>query len=357
MRHAVIMAGGKGTRLWPLSRQNRPKQLLRLFEGKSLLQHAFERLRNLFAPDQICVITSQDHVAAVAGELPDLPDGNILGEPAIRDTANAICLAAAILRQKDPEAVVGIFTADHIIRPVDCFVDRVDLAYRMAEEQADAIVTLGITPTLPHTGLGYIHRGQRIADGVYRVQAFKEKPDLSTAKEYLDSGEYYWNSGMFIWQAATVLEEFRLHLPDALTKLTQVAAEWRGPRGREVAAEVYPTLKKISFDYAVMERARQVVVVELPCEWVDVGSFSTLESLYQPDDAGNVCVAAARLAQLGSVGNIVVSEQDHLVAAIGVEDLVIVHTADATLVCRKVDAQRIKDLAARLEKDFGGKYA
>ncbi len=357
MRHAVIMAGGKGTRLWPLSRQDRPKQLLRLFEGKSLLQHACERLRGLFAPEQIYVITSQDHVAAVAEELPDLPAGNILGEPAIRDTANAICLAAAILQHKDPEAVVGVFTADHIIRPVPLFVERVDLAYRTGEQHPNAILTLGIKPTLPHTGLGYIHRGQSIADGVYCVQAFKEKPDLSTAKEYLDSGQYYWNSGMFIWRAATVLEEFRLHLPDTLKKLTRVAAEWSGPRGREVAGQVYPTLQKISFDYAVMERAKKVIVVELPCEWVDVGSFSTLESLYEADESGNICVAGAKLAQIGSAGNIIVSEQDHLVAAIGVEDLIIVHTPDATLVCRKVDAQRIKDLAARLEKDFGGKYA
>lgn len=357
MRYAVIMAGGKGTRLWPLSREKRPKQLLQLFEGKSLLRHAFERLRSRFQPEQIYIITLQEHLPAVAEDLPELPAENLLGEPVGRDTANAICLTASILHQRDPEAVVGIFTADHIIRPVETFADRIETAYRMAEEHPDAIITLGITPTLPHTGLGYIHRGEKIADGVCRVKGFKEKPDLATAKEYLDSGEYYWNSGMFIWQARTVLAEFETCLPVAHQKLTQVALEWPSDRGRQLAREVYPTLQKISFDYAVMEKAKKVLVVELPCEWVDVGSFSTLESLYEPDEAGNITVAKAKLARLGATNNIIVSEQDHLVAAIGVEDLIIVHTPDATLVCRKVDAQRIKDLAATLETEFGGEYA
>lgn len=357
MRHAVIMAGGKGTRLWPLSREDRPKQLLHLFEGKSLLRHSFERLRTMFKSEQIHIITAEDHIEAVEEELPELPQENIFGEPAVRDTANAICLAAAILQKRDPEAIVGIFTADHIIRPVETFATRVDDAYRMAQQHSDAIVLLGIKPSLPHTGLGYIHRGQPIAPGIGWVQGFREKPDLSTAKEYLDSGEYYWNSGMFVWRAQTVLEEFARQLPDSHKKLSQVAWEWPADRSRQLAGEVYPTLKKISFDYAVMEHAKRVIVVELPCEWVDVGSFNTLESLYKGDDAGNVQVAEARFAQIGSAGNIVISEDEHLIAAIGVEDLIIVHTKDATLVCRKVDAQRIKDMATKLETDFGGKYA
>jgi mannose-1-phosphate guanylyltransferase len=355
MRYAVIMAGGRGTRLWPLSRQDRPKQLLRLFEGKSLLRHAFERLRTLFPPEQIYIVAAREHIQAVEEDLPELPKDNILGEPAIRDTANAICLAAAILHHNDSDAVVGIFTADHIIRPLETFANRMNLAYRMAEEHPDAIVTMGITPTLPHTGLGYIHAGERIGDGVRWVLGFKEKPDLPTAKEYLDSGEYYWNSGMFVWRAATVLEEFRAHLPDSHKKLTRVAVEWSVDP--QVASQVYPTLQKISFDYAVMEHAKKVIVVELSCEWVDVGSFSTLESLYEPDDAGNITVANAKFSQIGSADNIIISEQNHLIAAIGVEDLIIVHTPDATLVCRKVDAQRIKDLTAKLEKDFGGEHA
>lgn len=357
MRHAVIMAGGKGMRLWPLSRKDRPKQLLRLFEGKSLLRHAYARLRTMFPAGQIHVIAAEEHIAAIEEDLPELPVENILGEPAVRDTANAICLAAAILQKKDPEAIVGIFTADHIIRPVETFAARVDDAYRMAAEHPEAIALLGIKPSLPHTGLGYIHRGEKIAAGISWVKEFKEKPDLATAKQYLDSGEYYWNSGMFVWQAKTVLDEFARHLPDSHTKLSQVAFEWPTDKARQLASQVYPTLKKISFDYAVMERAQKVIVVELPCEWVDVGSFSTLESLYKADEAGNICVGEAQLAGLGAVGNIIVSEDEHLIAAVGVEDLIIVHTSDATLICRKMDAQRIKDLASRLETEFGGKYA
>jgi mannose-1-phosphate guanylyltransferase len=351
------MAGGKGTRLWPLSRQRRPKQLLRLFEGKSLLRHSFERLRTMFKPEQIHIITAEDHIEAVEEDLPELPEENLFGEPAVRDTANAICLAAAILRKRDPDAIVGIFTADHIIRPVETFASRVDDAYRMATEHPEAIVLLGIKPNLPHTGLGYIHRGEKIAPGISWVKEFKEKPDLPTAKQYLDSGEYYWNSGMFVWRAETVLAELARHLPDSHKKLSQIAVEWPADQARQLAGQVYPTLKKISFDFAVMEHATRVIVVELPCEWVDVGSFVTLESLYRSDDAGNIGVAHARLAQIGSAGNTVVSEDEHLIAAIGVEDLIIVHTPDATLICRKADAQRIKDLATRLETDFGGKYA
>ncbi len=357
MRHAVIMAGGKGTRLWPLSREDRPKQLLRLFEGKSLLRHAFERLRLMFSPDQIHIVAAEGHIAAIEAELPELPEENIFGEPAVRDTANAICLVAAILQKRDPEAIVGIFTADHIIRPPETFAARVDDAYRMAQEHSEAIVLLGVKPNLPHTGLGYIHRGEPISQGISWVKEFKEKPDLEKAKEYLDSGEYYWNSGMFIWRAETVLAEFARHLPDSHKKLSQVAFEWPTDHARHLAGQVYPTLEKISFDFAVMERAKHVIVVEMPCEWVDVGSFSTLESLYQSDGAGNIRVAEALLAQIGSADNIVVSEDEHLIAAIGVEDMIIVHTPDATLICRKVDAQRIKDMAQRLETDFGGKYA
>jgi len=357
MHYAVIMAGGAGTRLWPLSRAGRPKQLLRLFEGKSLLRHAFERLRAVFDPERIFIITVAAHLEAVAEDLPELPADNLIGEPVGRDTANAIGLATAILRKNDPDAVVGIFTADHIIRPVEVFADCIRRGYAAAEADAEALVTFGIKPTFPHTGLGYIQRGGELADGLYRVEQFKEKPDLATAREYVDSGRYYWNSGMFVWRAETVLAELRRHLPDSYEKLSRIAADWPSPRGKELADELYPTLQKISIDYAVMEKAAKVLVVEMPCEWQDVGSFIALESLYEADQHGNIAAAAAKFIEIDATGNIVVSEDEHLIAAIGVEDLIIVRTPDATLICRKADAQRIRNMAERLATEFDGKYA
>lgn len=357
MRHAVIMAGGAGTRLWPLSRRQRPKQLLRLFEGKSLLRHSFERLRPVLPAERIHVITLAEHADVIAAELPEMPRANLIGEPVGRDTANAVCLANAILSRRDPDAVVGMFTADQIIRPVDVFARVVDLGYRTAEQNPGALVTFGIQPTMPHTGLGYVHRGERAAEGVSYVRAFKEKPDLETARQYLASGEYFWNSGMFVWQARTLLDEICRHLPESHEKLSRVAWDWPSDQSTQLAAQVYPSLQKISFDYAVMEKARQVMVVEMPCEWIDVGSFPTIASMHPPDGAGNTSAGGATFRGIDAAGNIAISEQDHLIAAIGVEGLVIVHTPDATLVCRKEDAERVRGMAERLRDEFGGRYA
>lgn len=355
MRHAVIMAGGAGTRLWPLSRNNRPKQLMKLFDGKSLLRHSYERVAAMFPPQQINVITNQSHLESVAGEIPELPRMNLFGEPVGRDTANAVGMASAILARRDRDAVVGIFTADHVITPRDRFVETVDLAYRMAEKHADALVTLGIRPLGAVTSYGYIQRGDRMEPGVYQVKKFTEKPNQGEAMKYVASGEYYWNSGMFAWRADTILPQLRKHLPQSYGGICEIADAWDDPSRKEKINRLYPTLMRISIDFAVMERAEHVLVVELGCNWVDVGSWPAMESVIHADDDGNVN-ACPRTLHLASRGNIVVSEDEHLIATIGVDDLVIIHSRDATLICTKRDAQSIKELVANVREKFGEAY-
>lgn len=356
MQHAVIMAGGAGTRLWPLSRKQRPKQLLHLFGGKSLLRQAYERLAALLEPNSIYVITTAEHLDLVHQELPEVPVDNLFGEPCGRDTVNAVGLAAAILHERDPEGVMSIFTADHIITPVDRFTRAVDSALKRAAENPDALITIGVVPTTPETGFGYVHRGEPLGNDVYRVDRFVEKPDLETAKRYVASGEFYWNSGMFTWRIDTILEQLRKHLPESYPMLMELGQAWGGGSWAELAGKLYPELRKISVDFAIMEKAEQVLVVEMDCAWRDVGSWNALTEVLSADAAGNVRTGT-QVIHLGSTGNIVATEdEEHLIATIGVEDLVIVHSADATLVCKRSEAQAIRKLVAAIQSETGDRY-
>jgi len=361
--YAVIMAGGSGTRLWPMSRKGRPKQLLPLCpSGRSLLAETVARLEGLFEAERIFIIALADHLPPIAEALPRLPRENLIGEPCGRDTANAIGLAASILARKDPEATMGVFTADHLIEPVDAFQAALQAAYEQIDRQGHYLATFGIKPTWAHTGLGYIHRGSLLAQGqaerpaVYRVRAFKEKPKPRTARRYLASGEYYWNSGMFVWKVATILEQLGRHLPENAEKLRRLGQCYGQDDWAETAGEVYPTLKKISIDYAVMEKASDVMVVELPCRWVDVGSWTQLENVTGTDESGNALLGG-EMVMLDCKKNVLVCEdEDHLLAAVGVEDLIVVHTARATLVCPKDQAQRIKDLVSLIEQQKADRF-
>jgi mannose-1-phosphate guanylyltransferase len=347
MHHAVIIAGGSGTRLWPLSKQDRPKQLLKLFGGKSLLRLSFERLRSLLPPEQIYVITAKPYLEAMAAELPELPKANLLGEPCPRDTAPAVGLAAHLLALRDPNGVMGIFTADQIIDPVDQFRDTLARAFAAAEHHANALVTFGVRPHSPHTGYGYIHRGRTLEAGAYEIHGFKEKPDLLTAGMYVASGEYYWNAGMFVWRIPTILAQYEKHQPEMARDLREVAAEFDQPHRASAVLKRFSQIKKISVDFAIMEKADRVVCVELSCRWLDVGSWPSLAEIFAPDSSGNT-VVAPRVATIDSHGNILVSETDHLIAAVGVQDLIVVHSPHATLICSRADAQRIKDLVQQL---------
>ena len=347
------MAGGSGTRLWPLSRKSRPKQLLRIIDGRSLIYSAYERLSSLLKPQDIYIITLAEHLPAIAEELPMLPPENLIGEPMGRDTAAAIALSSAILHHQDSDTLMGVFTADHVIRPVERFVDIVRRGYAAAAQHGDALITFGIKPTEPHTGLGYIRRGRPAGDGVFEVTAFKEKPDLPTAQQYVSSGEYYWNSGMFVWRTAAILDQLRLHLPATAKTATELAAA--GSLTSDPAKSKYEALQKISIDHAVMEKAAKVLTVEMDLDWLDVGNWTALPGVLGSDKSGNTAAAPQSLA-VDSAGNIVVSEDDHLVALIGAENLVVVRSENATLVCHRDHVQKIKDLVARLETDGKADY-
>lgn len=352
---AVIMAGGSGTRLWPLSRRDRPKQLLRLLGGRSLLRLSYERLQGSFPDEAICVIAGQEHLPAIAAELPELPAANLIGEPCGRDTANAVALAAAVAEARWPGATMGVFTADHVISPAERFTSAVRHGLDKVAAHPSALVTFGIVPIEPSTGMGYIRRGEALGVGVHRVRQFKEKPDEPTARAYLSSGEYCWNSGMFAWRCETILEHIRRRLPETFEIVTSVAAEWGSERARQRLAEGYPRLQRISIDFAVMEHADNVLVVDMDVNWHDLGSWTALRAVQQVDAAGNV--VSGEVVSLDARNNVFVSDGDHLLAAVGISDLVVVHSRDATLICRSADAQRLKELLAEVERRHGDRYA
>jgi mannose-1-phosphate guanylyltransferase len=356
MPYAVILAGGAGTRLWPLSRLKRPKQLIPLLAGKNLLELAVERLRGLFEPQDIWIITNAEYADQVAATLPMLPRGNIVGEPVGRDTANAIALAAEILALRDPNATMAVFTADHVIRPVDSFARTVRSAIAAVEANPDALLTFGIRPNWPHTGLGYVHCGRKIEGDLFQVSAFKEKPDHHTARKYVESGEYFWNSGMFVWKLPAIRQALGEFLPASKKAMEEVARQAAaGGDLRALLAAAYPALPRISIDFAVMEKAHKVLMMELKCEWLDVGSWPALEKVSELDESGNIVIAKNSVL-LDCLRNIVVCEDDHMVALLGMDDCIVVHSPDATLVCSKSDALRLKELVAIVEKQTGTKH-
>ena len=367
MQYGVIMAGGAGTRLWPVSRGDKPKQLINVMRGKSLLQLGYDRLRGMLPPERIFVCTGAVHGQAVLENLPELPKENLLGEPEGRDTANAVGFPAAVLAKRDKDAVAAFITADHVIEPVDVFQNSIKTGFDVVAEYPNALVTFGIVPTHGHTGLGYIHRGEALmvkgrSGAAFRVQAFKEKPDKPTADRYVESGRYYWNSGMFVWRCDTVFNELGMHLPENHKLLAAIADAWGTPNQESVIRELYPKLKKISVDYAIMEPASQrkgkaqVVVVEMPVKWLDVGSWPALSETLAMDEHDNA-IDAETACFLDSDGNIVIStDPQHLISTIGLSDMIIVHTKDATLVCPKGEAQRVKELVGKVKEKYGNRF-
>jgi mannose-1-phosphate guanylyltransferase len=355
------MAGGSGTRLWPLSRAGRPKQLLDVVgeEGggaHSLLVEAWSRLATVLPEEGIWVCTAARYADQVRAALPALRPDRLVLEPVPRDTANAVGLSAALAADVDPDAELAVVSADHVIRPVQRFAASLTAAYDALAARPRALVTLGIRPTSPATGFGYIRRGAPTElPGVAEAAAFREKPDLATAEEYVASGEYLWNSGMFVWRAATVLDALAEHLPETSRGLTRIVAAAPGSHRDAVLAEVFPTLPRISVDYALMEPAAaepgRVLVADLDVDWLDVGSWPALAQTLPRVD-GNA--ASGLVVALDSTGNIVFSDDpEHLIALVGVQDSVVVHTAGVTMVCPIGEAERVKQLLAAVEERFG----
>ncbi len=347
--YAAIMAGGVGTRLWPLSRQTRPKQALQLIGGRTMFQHAVDRLAPLFSPHQIYVVTGQKHAEILRPQAPELPASNFILEPMGRDSAPAVGLGAIHLQRRDPEAVMAMLTADHYISEVERF--RAALAAAEKVARTGKIVTLGIKPKFPSTGYGYIQQGDSLGhfDGfeVFQAAQFLEKPDAATASAFLEAGCYSWNSGMFIWRVDRVLAEFQHQRPRIYRQLMTIADALGTPEETRVLAEIWPQIARISVDYAIMEGAQDVAVIPADIGWSDVGSWAVLLDIVRGDDHGNV-VVGAHLA-LDTTSTLVRSE-DRLVVTIGLEDMIVVDTDDALLVCARDRAQDVKAIVERLRQ-------
>jgi mannose-1-phosphate guanylyltransferase len=350
MLHAVIMAGGGGTRFWPRSRQRRPKQFLDLAGSTTLLQQAHDRLEALVDPGRLWVVTGRAYLDETAQQLATVGRDRLVGEPMGRDTAPCIGLAAAIIGRQDPEAIMVVTPADHVIEPVQEFRRAVQGAVRLAEEHPDALITFGITPTFPATGYGYIQRGEPLAGrlglAVFEVKRFREKPDAKTAEEFLATGDYLWNSGIFIWRAATLLEELGRSRPELQAAVKRLAATYGTPDWQSALDREYPTLEKISIDYAVLEKARRVLVVQAPYVWDDVGSWLALERMHPQDAAGNTVLA--RHIGVETKHCIIVAAQNHLIATVNVEDLIIIQDGDVTLVAHRNAEAELKQLVSQL---------
>lgn len=359
MLHAVIMAGGGGTRFWPRSRVRRPKQFLTLTGDRSLIQMALDRIEAPVPPERCWVITGEAYREETARQLPTLAADRIVGEPCGRDTAACIGLGAALIAREDPAGAMIIMPADHVIEPVQEFRRAVHVAERMAEEHPQALITFGIMPTYPATGYGYIQRGEEVAHRqgitVFRVQRFCEKPLAEVAERFFHAGEYYWNSGIFVWKAATILNYLRDLQPGLYASIERIAAAWATPQRDVVLRREYETLERISIDYAVMEHAQEVLVVQAPYHWDDVGSWQALERM-QPQDADGNTIQADSYCGLTTRNCIVVGEPSRLIATGGVSNLVIVQDGDATLVADRCDEKTVKDLVELLKKRGLDKY-
>ena len=362
MLHAVIMAGGSGTRFWPESRDQSPKQLLRFVGERSMIQATVDRLSGLVPPERVLIATNVKLAEPIARQLPELPGDAILGEPCKRDTAPCIGLAAIRVSQHDPDATMVVTPSDHVIRPERDFQEAIRFAAALVEANPGRIVTFGIRPGYPAEIFGYIERGARLSgppEGVaslaaYQVRQFREKPKADVARGYVESGRFYWNSGIFVWKAATIMQALATHQPEMYEHLQRIAAAFGMPDYQAVLETEFAAIRGVSIDYAVMEHARDVVVIEAPYEWDDVGSWQALARLHGSDEQGNTIIG--KHLGVNTSGTIVRGPANHLIVTLGLRDCVVVHTPDATLVANKHDEESIRQVVKLLQEQGWREY-
>ncbi|MBO0777857.1 MAG: NTP transferase domain-containing protein [Ktedonobacteraceae bacterium] len=348
--HAVILAGGSGTRLWPLSTPSFPKQFLPLPSGNSMIQEALERVAPLTEAGRSWVITGRNMADLVEEHLPSIPGDHILREPMGRNSAAAIAWSAATIVRQDPEAVMAIFSSDHAIEDIETFRKALHLAYEQAEK--GHLVTIGITPNRPETGYGYIQFANKVGEGheheAFRAERFVEKPDLPTAQHYLEDGHYVWNSGIFIWKASSILAEMREHLPDTAHKVERIATAMSSEQGQSLLDELWPTLQSISIDYAILEKSPNIVVIPAQIGWNDVGNWEQYGSLFPADDQG--VRAVGEHSGYGTQNVVIYNNTSRRVFTIGVEDIIVVEMDDMTVICHKDHVQRVREVAEQQQK-------
>lgn len=352
MIYAVIMAGGSGTRFWPKSTKALPKQFLNLFGSGTMIQNTASRIQELIPQERIMVVTNEDYVTIVKEQLPKVPEENIVGEPVARNTAPCVAIAAGLLAKKDPEATMVVLPADHHITDPEAFLEILKSAIAKAED-GETLVTIGIQPTRPETGFGYIHGAadsgtEYEGNKVYDVKAFVEKPNASKAQEYMDSGEYFWNSGMFVWKARTVLNEIGRQLPAMHEELMLSSEEFYTSTHIPAINDFYQNCESISIDYGIMEGARSVFVVPGEFGWNDVGSWTAVYELAEKDAHGN-SVQAINVTFAASENNLVMSNGEKMISLVGVDNVAVVETEDAILICDLNTAQGVKEIVEQLK--------
>jgi mannose-1-phosphate guanylyltransferase len=351
MLHALVMAGGGGTRFWPRSRQLKPKQFLKLVGDRSLLQQTLERVEAMVPPTRTWIITAASYCEETAKQLPSLPRERIVGEPFGRDTAACIGLGAALCARGDADAVMAVMPADHVIEPAQEFRRALQVAEQTVIDHPGALVTFGIRPGFAATGYGYIERGVELAQRqgvpIYRVGSFREKPHIELAEKYVASGKHYWNSGIFVWRAATILNQLRANQPTLAAGIERIAAAWDTPRREDVLTTEYAGLDRISIDYAVMEKAPEVLMVHAPFQWDDVGSWLALERRHPQDAHENTILA--QHAGIDTHHCVIVGDDAKLITTLGVSDLIIIQDGDAILVAHREEEGNIKKIVEQLK--------
>jgi len=354
--YAVIMAGGGGTRFWPWSREKRPKQVLPILSDRSMIWETVERIRPFVPPEKIYIVTARSQVADLRREIPQIPEENLLAEPVGRNTAPCLCLAAIQIRRKDPRGVMIVLSADHYIGNHRGFLKTLRAAVDFSRKQ-DYLVTLGVVPTGPETGYGYIEKGRLLAKtrglSVLQAKSFREKPALPKARAYLRTGKYLWNSGMFVWRADVFWEAVQRHLPGLYAEMRGLATTLGTPRGKKALETTYACCPAISVDYGILEKARNVALIEAQFPWNDVGSWAALGKICTPDKNGNALIFCRQTKQgrgllLDSSGCLVRSE-GKLIALIGMKDTIVVEAGNALLVCPRDRSQDVRRVLEELK--------